>query len=71
MAFGSAGIAAGLAAGFALGRVIESLVYGVTVRDPATFVVVGVTLTIVALAACSIPARRAARVDPIIALRDD
>ena len=65
------GISAGLAAGVALGRVVSSLVYGVPVRDPATFAVVGAVLTIVAAAACTIPARRAARLDPMVALRDE
>jgi putative ABC transport system permease protein len=65
------GVAVGLAGGLALGRAVSSLVFGVTVRDPATFAVVAVTLTSVALAACAIPARRAARVDPMVALRDE
>ena len=54
----------GLTGGLALGRTVASLVYGVAVRDPATFAGVAVALTAVALAACVIPARRAARVDP-------
>jgi ABC-type antimicrobial peptide transport system permease subunit len=54
-----AGVAVGLAGGLALGRAVSSLVFGVTVRDPATFGVVAVALTSVALAACAIPARRA------------
>jgi putative ABC transport system permease protein len=66
-----AGVAAGLAGGLALGRAVSSLVFGVTVRDPATFALVAVTLSGVALAACAIPARRAARVDPMVALRDE
>ena len=65
------GVAAGLAGGLALGRALSSLVFGVTVRDAATFAVVAVTLTGVALAACAIPARRAARVEPMVALRDE
>ena len=64
-----AGIGIGLAGGFALGRALSSLVYGVTVRDPATFLAVAAILAIVALAACIIPARRAMRVDPMVALR--
>ena len=65
----AAGVAAGLAGGFALGETMSSLVFGVTVRDPATFAGVAVILAAVALAACAIPARRAARVDPMVALR--
>src|SRR5207249_3296815 len=56
------GIGIGLLGGLALGRALSSLVYGVPVRDPATFAGVAALLTIVALAACAIPARRAARV---------
>ena len=63
------GIAIGLAGGLALGRAVSSLVFGVPVRDPVTFGVVAVVLSGVALAACAIPARRASRVDPIVALR--
>jgi putative ABC transport system permease protein len=65
------GVAIGLVAALALGRFLSSLVFGVTVRDPATFAVVAVVLSAVAFAACVIPARRAARVDPIVALRDE
>jgi len=63
------GVVIGLAGGLALGRTISSLVFGVPVRDPATFSLVAATLAAVALAACAIPARRAARVDPMVALR--
>jgi putative ABC transport system permease protein len=63
------GIAFGLAGGLALGRFLESLVFGVAVRDPATFGAVALVLACVALAACAIPARRASRVDPMVALR--
>jgi putative ABC transport system permease protein len=50
---------------------MASLVYAVRVDDPATFIAVGVMLALVAFAACSIPARRAARLDPMEALRCD
>jgi putative ABC transport system permease protein len=65
------GVVIGLAGGLALGRAVSSLVFGVPVRDPATFTLVAVVLTAVALAACIIPARRAARVDPMVALREE
>jgi putative ABC transport system permease protein len=63
------GIGAGLLGGLALGRAVSSLVFGVPVRDPAVFIGVAATLATVALAACAIPALRASRVDPIVALR--
>ncbi len=66
-----AGIGIGLAGGLALGRAVSSLVFGVPVRDPATFSFVAVLLTGVALAACIVPARRAARLDPMVALREE
>jgi putative ABC transport system permease protein len=69
MIVGAIGIAVGTAGAAALGRVLSNLVYGVDVRDPLTFVVVAAVLTLVALAACVLPARKAARVDPLIALR--
>jgi putative ABC transport system permease protein len=65
------GVGVGLGGGLALGRAVSSLVFGVPVRDPATFSLVAVVLTAVALAACIIPARRAARVDPMVALREE
>jgi putative ABC transport system permease protein len=71
MAVGLAGIAIGLAGALALSRALASLVFGVPVRDPATFGVVAAALTMVALAACIIPARNASRVDPMVALRSE
>ena len=65
------GIGIGLLGGLALGRVVASLVFGVAVRDPVTFGVVTVVLAGVGLAACAIPARRASRIDPLVALRDE
>jgi putative ABC transport system permease protein len=69
MIVGMIGIVVGLLGGLAMGSAVSSIVYGVPARDPLTFVVVAVVLTAVAFAACIIPARRAASVDPIIALR--
>jgi ABC-type antimicrobial peptide transport system permease subunit len=64
-----AGIAIGLIASFALTRLMRSQLFGVSNLDPATFAAVAMLLCCVAVAACYIPARRAMRVDPIVALR--
>jgi len=66
-----AGIGAGLLAAMALSRVLNSMLFGVEARDPLTFAAVGGLLATIALAACLIPARRASRVDPVVALREE
>ena len=63
------GIAIGLAGALALSRFLQSLLFEIKPTDPATYASVAVSLAIVALAACYIPARRAVRVDPMVALR--
>jgi predicted permease len=63
------GVVIGVGAALALSQLLTQFLYGVHDRDPVTFAAVAILLTLVALAACYIPARRAMRVDPIVALR--
>ncbi len=63
------GIVIGLTGSIVLARLISRILYGVTASDPLTYATVSLILTLVALAACAVPARRATKVDPIVALR--
>jgi len=65
------GAAVGLLGAVALTTLMQSLLFGVGAIDPATYAVAAVTLTAISLAACAIPALRATRVDPLVALRDE
>jgi len=69
MRLASLGILLGLFGAFALTRLMSGMIYGVSSTDPVTFVAVAALLGVVAIAACYIPARRATRVDPMVALR--
>ena len=69
MSLAACGIGIGLLTAFGLTRVLAGLLFGVTATDPATFLAAPSLLAMVAFLACYIPARRATRIDPMIALR--
>lgn len=71
MSLSAVGIVIGIGGSLVLSRLLSSLLYGIGPRDPVTFVVIAALLSAAALLACYIPARRASKVDPVIALRCD
>jgi len=67
----AAGIGLGLISAFSLTRVMESMLVGVAPHDPATFGVIAALFFVIAAVACWLPARRAAGMDPTVALREE
>jgi len=67
--FSATGIALGLAGAFGMARLLSSQLYGISALDPITYISVAIIVTLVTLAACLVPARRAMQVDPLVALR--
>ena len=67
----AAGVALGVPAALLLSRVMSSMVFGVTTHDPLAFTALPVLVVAVTMVACYLPARRAARVDPVAAIKQD
>jgi putative ABC transport system permease protein len=65
------GLAAGMAVALGVSRLLGSVLYGITPTDPVTYATVALVLAAVALVACAAPARRATRVDPLVAIRSE
>ncbi len=71
LALALCGVAIGTIGAFAISRLMRSLLFGVTPSDPFTFIMIALLLTLITLLASYIPAHRAARIDPIVSLRDE
>jgi ABC-type antimicrobial peptide transport system permease subunit len=65
------GLVLGIAMSLALGRILNGMLFGVTATDPLTYLAAAVVLAVAAFAACEVPALRATRVDPMVALRTE
>ena len=68
--YAAIGVTIGLPAAFAASRLMSGVVFGITPHDPVTFTALPVVLLLVTIAACYVPARRAARIDPAVAMRE-